>query len=109
MAALRWAGGDIRKVQRVPSFFKRKIFLLPLFYVIHLNYLRSSTNENPCRSLFYRAAGWALLHAREEEEPSCAARFVKVLSPAQQPAAILGVNLEFLIRIWVAFMVLSLI
>lgn len=91
------------------SFFKRKIFLLPLIYMIHFNYLRRSTNENPCRSLFYRAAGWTLLYAREEEGPSCAATFVKVSSPTQQPVAILRVNVEFLIHIWVAFIMRSLI
>lgn len=99
-------GGRLQ-VQRVPSFFKRK--MLPLGSMIHFNYLRSSTNENPCRSLFYRAAGWTLLHAREEEGPSCAAAFVEVLSPKQQPVAILRVNLEFLIHVWVAFIMLSLI
>lgn len=50
-----------------------------------------------------------LLHAREEEEPSCAATSVKILSPTQQPVVLLGDNLELLIYVWDVFIVLSLI
>lgn len=95
------------QVQRVPRFFRGKIFLLPLIYMIRFNYQGRSTNENHDGCLFCRAASWTPLHAKEEGGPRCAATSVKVLSPMQQPVAILGVNLEFLIHIWVAFIILS--
>lgn len=108
VAALRWAAGDTRRSRGCQVFFKSKIFLLPLIYTIRFNYQGRNTNENHDGCLFYRAASWTLLRAKEEEGPRCAATFVKVLSPMQQPVAILGVNLEFLIHIWVAFIILSL-
>lgn len=50
--------------------------------------------------MFYRCG---LLHAEEEQGPSCAEAFVEAVAGMQQPVAVLGVRLEFAVCIWVAF------